>query len=88
VLYWGQNSISIKNRDNPAKWEQPLETYCTDSYDIINLGFLHIFKDSSAGKGPNGEPLPNVNFAYHCDTSFAQQGDPQFPYSGMLKVRR
>jgi hypothetical protein len=84
----GQNSVSIRSPD-PANWEKDLGSYCTgtDDYDIINLAFLHYFKDPASGKGPGGEPLPNLNFAYHCDSTFASLADPQFPTSGLLKVR-
>jgi hypothetical protein len=81
----------VSHRSNdPANWEKDLGHYCTasDDYDVINLGFLHYFKDPSSGKGPGGEPLPNLNFAYHCDSTFASLGDPQFPTSGLLKVRQ
>lgn len=47
----------------------------------------HASQDPNSGKGPGGEPLPNINLAYHCDSTFAQLGDPQFPTSGLLKVR-
>lgn len=70
-----------------ASWEKDLDHYCSGDYDIINLSFLHYFKDPSSGKGPGGEPLPNINLANHCDTTFASLGDAQFPSSGLLKVR-
>jgi hypothetical protein len=84
----GQNSVS-HNYPSPSQWEKPLDYYCTqtgDAYDVIMLSFLHIFKDAAAGTGPGGEPLPNLNLANHCDTTFASLGDTQFPSSGLLKV--
>ncbi|GBF95961.1 chitinase [Raphidocelis subcapitata] len=86
VIYWGQNSVYHKY-PNQADWEKDLAYYCesSDDYDVINLSFLHMFKDASSGTGPGGEALPNLNFAYHCDTTFASLGDAQFPNSALLK---
>ena len=83
----GQNSVSYR-ATSTAGYEKDLDYYCNDAYDIINLAFLHYFKDPSSGKGPGNVSLPNINLANHCDTTFASLADPQFPTSGLLKVRK
>jgi len=66
VVYWGQNSAGAANPSDRDKWEKPLRHYCENStYDIINIGFLHIFFDSR-----DPQRLPGLNFAFHCETTF------------------
>lgn len=69
VAAGGQNTVGA--RFGTSRYEKPLQHYCeTDNYDIINLSFLHIFFDQNAGTGPNGVTLPNINHAFHCETTF------------------
>ena len=65
VIYWGQNAYGGRDpeRDN---WEPSLGETCeSGDYDIVLIGFLHIYFDSR-----NPGRLPGLNLSYHCGTLF------------------
>jgi chitinase len=70
VVYWGQNGYGSRHPD-PTTWEKSLAATCQENpqYDAIALSFAISFLRTRNGN-PN---LPELNFAFHCDTPFDAQ---------------
>jgi chitinase len=67
AVYWGQNGWGATHTDK-ATWEKPLAETCTahPEYDIVILSFatklVHTRNTTTT--------LPELNFAYHCETPY------------------
>jgi chitinase len=67
AVYWGQNGWGATHTDKTT-WEKPLAETCTahPEYDIVILSFatklVHTRNTTTT--------LPELNFAYHCETPY------------------
>jgi chitinase len=70
VLYWGQNGYGARDPDQ-SKWEKDLATTCKENpqYDALVLSFAISFVRTRNADSN----LPELNFAFHCDTPYDAQ---------------
>ncbi|MBI4509347.1 MAG: hypothetical protein HY698_06900 [Deltaproteobacteria bacterium] len=69
AVYWGQNGYGGANPGNPALYEKSLAEVCQNpDYDIVILAFATSFVSAR-----NADGLPELNFAFHCDTPYDQR---------------
>jgi chitinase len=66
AIYWGQNGYGGAHPADPSRWEPALIDVCADpAYDIVILSFMTSFVSQR-----NADHLPELNFAFHCDTPY------------------